>query len=113
MKFDPLDPPRKFRVGRDGQIEMSDCGRVCLAADEQVTFLTPSGKEHDFGAKRWGFYATPSVNGRLKEQGFKTALVRNAQGRLYIMVVDTDRLEEFHDYINAEQQTVCAWLDEH
>lgn len=112
MKFTPTEPPRRFRVGLDQAIEISDCGRVYLDADEQVTFVTASGREHDFVAKCWGFYATPSINGRLADQGLRTALVRNAQGRYYVMVVEKDRIEEFHDYLRAERQGLCEWLDE-
>lgn len=112
MRFEPTNPPRKFRVGRERTIELSDCGRVHLGADEQVTFVTPGGREYDFAAKRWGLYATPSVNGRLRDQGFKTALVRNTQGRIYVMVVEPERLAEFDEYLNAEQQTLVEWLDE-
>lgn len=112
MRFEPRQPPRKFRVGLARQIELSDCGRVHLAPDEQVTFVTPAGREHDFAAKSWGFYATPSVNGRLRDQGLRTALVRNAHGRLYVMVVEPERIEEFHAYLREERQHVVEWLDE-
>ena len=93
-------------------IEIADCGAIHLDADEQVTFITPSEREHDFVAKSWGFYATPSVNGRLKRQGFKTALVRNPAGAYYIMVVEAERVAEFLDYCNGEGQEVQEWLDE-
>lgn len=110
MKFEPKDPPRVFRPSP--AVEISDCGNILLQADEQVTFVTPSGKEHDVAAKEWGFYATPSVNGRLQDQGFKTALVRNAQGRHYVMVVEVEKLEQFQGYLEADDQQIVEWLDE-
>ena len=106
------DPPRTFRVGKDGGIAISDCGDIGLAPDEQVTMVSVAGKRHDFVAKEWGFYATPSVNGRLKDAGFKTALVRNLAGRCYVMVVDSDRLAAFEAYCRDEQQVIEEWLDE-
>ena len=112
MKIEQTTPPRKFRVGIENAIEISDCGRALLEPDEQLTFVTADGREHDFVAKNWGFYATPSVNGRLRNQGFKTALVRNQHGRLYVMTVAENRLEEFNAYLRAERQHVCEWLDE-
>ena len=112
MEIIRKDPPRTFRVGEDGRITISDCGDISLDADEQVTMLSAAGKRHDFAAKDWGFYATPSVNGRLKDEGFKTALVRNPAGRLYVMVVDTDRLATFEAYCRDEQQVIEEWLDE-
>jgi len=112
MKFEENNPPRKFSVGRTGAIEISDCGRVFLDPDEMVTFVTPRGHEYDVTAKDWGFYATPSVNARLRDQGFKTALVRNQQGRYYIMLVEKDRMERFLMYARDHQQELCEWLDE-
>jgi len=112
MRIDPNDPPRKYRCGVNGVVEISDCGRLRLEPDEQVTFVSASGKEHDFTAKSWGFYATPSVNARLAEQGFKTALVRNHQGRFYVMVVEREKLSDFLEYLKREQNEVEEWLDE-
>ena len=106
------DPPRRFNVGIQNQIEISDCGKVKLEADEQITFITSSGKEHDVAAKTWGFYATASVNGRLVDQGFKTAFVRNSIGRCYVMLVDRNRISEFEEYLREEKQVVEEWLDE-
>jgi hypothetical protein len=102
-----------FRVGINQQIEMVDCGRVCLEANQQVTFITSSGKEHDFAAKGWGFYATPSINGRLRDQGFRTALVRSAlSGRYFVLVIEQELMAEFHAYLEAEKLVVAEWLDE-
>lgn len=112
MRFERTDPVRVFQVGLDQQISISDCGRVYLEPDEQVTFVTPAGKEHDFVAKSWGFYATPSINGRLADQGFKTALVKNSFGKYYIMVVDPDKMADFNAYLKIERHEIAEWLDE-
>lgn len=112
MKINKKEPPRKFVVGESDQTEISDCGQIFLESDEQVSFVTASGKEHDFAAKSWGFYATPSVNARLVNEGFKTALVKNSQGRFYIMVVDKDCLSDFKAYLTTEKNEVVEWLDE-
>lgn len=113
MKIDKLDPPRVFAVGKQGGITIQECARISLAAGEQVTFVTPSGKRHDFVAKEWGFYATPSINKRLRDEGFKTALVRNHNtGRYFIMTVEEDRRALFDAYLKAEDCDVVEWLDE-
>ena len=62
--------------------------------------------------KDWGFYSTPSINGRLKNEGFKTALVENQNGQIYVMSVDKDKLDLFEKYCKDENQTVLEWLDE-
>lgn len=112
MEIDKKAVPRRFRVGAEGRIVLSDCGSIRLEADEMITFATPSGRQFDFTAKSWGFYATPSLNGRLRDQGFKTALVKNSQGRLYVMAVEADRVAEFQAYLAEDRQALVEWLDE-
>ena len=111
MRFEKNDPPRVFRVG-ENLIAISDCGKIHLEDNDQVTFVTASGREHDFTAKSWGFYATPSVNGRLIDQGFKTALVRNSSGKYYVMVIDKDKIHDFEDYLASEKNEIVEWLNE-
>lgn len=110
MKFKKLDPPRKFKVNE--RVELSDCGKVYLDENEMVSFVTPSNKEFDFAAKSWGFYVTPSVNERLRNEGFKTALVKNSMGKYYIMSVEKEKLNSFLDYLKVEENEVVQWLDE-
>jgi hypothetical protein len=112
MKIDLKEPPRTFVVGAEGQIQIKDMGDIFLQPNEQVTFVTNSGCRHDFVRKNWGFYATPSINGRLKKEGFKIALVENTQRKIYVMVVEQDKLKLFEQYCRDEQQTVLRWLDE-
>ena len=112
MKIAKNEPPRVFQIGEEQNIVIFDCGKIYLEPDEQVTFVTAAGKEHDFAAKPWGYYATPSVNGRLVKQGFKTALVKNQLGKYYVMVVDSDRISDFKAYLSAEKNEVVEWLDE-
>ena len=112
MRIKKIEPPRIFRVGEGNKVEISDCARISLGPDEQVTFVNEPGKEHDFTAKSWGFYATPSVNARLVEQGFKTALVKNKLDRYFIMVVDTGCMADFEAYLKAEKNELIEWLDE-
>ena len=112
MKFNLKDEPRKFKVGLENQIEISDCGEIKLEPNEQVTFITDAGSRFDFAKKDWGFYATPSVNGRLKNEGFKTALVKNMKNQIYVMAVEKTKLTEFEVYCQEEKQKVLEWLDE-
>jgi len=112
MNSNHIHPPRKFRVGQEKQIEISHCLNLQLNPDEQVTLLTDSKKEFDLVRKSWGFYATPSVNSRLKKQGFKTALVKNLNNRHYVMLVENDQMDSFHEYLQEEQSEIVQWLDE-
>lgn len=110
MKLDIKETPREFKAKK---FTIKDYGKIFLDSDEMVSFVTNGGKEFDFAAKSWGFYATPSVNARLKNQGFKTALVVNENNQLYIMAVEKDKLAEFFEYLKDEQDNrVLCWLDE-
>ena len=113
MKFTPVDPPRRFEVTGSGvRLTLSDCGRVALLPDEQVTFTTDTGGEFDVTRKNWGFYATPSTNGRLKSFGLRAALIRNVAGRLFVVLVEHGKEEEFLAYVNADKLTLLTWIDD-
>lgn len=112
MKVIEKRPLRAFKVGVNNNIEIFDCAKIYLRHNEQVTFITKGGKEYDVTAKEWGFYATPSLNSRLKKQGFKAALVKNIKGRYFVMLVEKDRRKEFTKYLKAEDMQISGWLDE-
>ncbi|WKZ36509.1 MAG: hypothetical protein QY332_01040 [Anaerolineales bacterium] len=111
MKLKIIEPPREFKAG--SSINMKDCARIELLADEQVTFLTESGAEYDVARKNWGYYATPSLNGRLINNGFKAALTKNTgSGRYFVMLVEYDKQELFFKYLDGESMILVEWLDE-
>ena len=113
MQFKPLDPPRKFEVTGAGiKLDLSDCGSIELKPDEQVTFTTDSGGQYDVTRKSWGFYATPSINGRLKSFGLRGALVVSKFGKIFLMLVETGKESEFFIYINSDLQNFICWLDD-
>jgi|KBSSwiStaDraftv2_1062776.scaffolds.fasta_scaffold907592_2 hypothetical protein len=113
MKFTPIDPPRRFEVsGRGVKLILSDCAHIALAPDEQVTFTTESGGEYDVVRKDWGFYATPSTNGRLKSFGLRAALVVSGYGKLFVVLVEAGREDAFLAYVTADQQRLLCWLDD-
>ena len=111
MKFDRRDIPRVFNVGQHGEIAISDCGRIQLLPDEQVTFVTEAGGEYDIVRKDWGFYATPSTNDRLVKHGFSTVLVRSPENKIYVFLVEPTREQEFQSYVTHEGHTLILWLD--
>lgn len=113
MKIDVKDPPRSYTVGNTARFSMHDCATIGLAPDEQVTFVTESGAEYDVARKTWGFYATPSLNGRLQSFGLRTALIRNRlTNRYFILLVEQGHQEEFEAYLKQEECSVVVWLDD-
>lgn len=91
---------------------MADCGSVALAPDEQLTLVTEAGGELDVARKDWGFYATPSLNGRLSGFGLRAALIRNrVTERYFVVVVERGHEASFDAYLEQESCGVVAWLD--
>ena len=111
MEYLPQQPPRTFDVGYHQVIRLQDCGRIRMAPDEQVTFLTDQGAEYDVVRKDWGFYATPSMNGRLASFGLRAVLVKSPRGKFYLMLVERGKEPAFHAYLDGERHTVASWLD--
>jgi len=111
VKFTPNNPPRTYEVGFGEKIAISDCGRVELAPNEQLTFLTESGAEYDLTRKDWGFYATPSLNGRLASFGLRGVLVRNRIGRYFVLLVEQGKEVAFERYLAIEALAIVVWLD--
>lgn len=112
MKFTPKDPPRRYAVGNAVKFEIADCGTVALAPDEQVTFTTEDGGEYDVARKDWGFYATPSLNGRLESFGLRGVLIQNrGTGRYFVLLVERGREPSFEAYLRQENLRVVHWLD--
>lgn len=112
MKYKFKEQPRKFRVGVNQDIELSDCGQIFLDSNEQVTFNDDHDNEYDVCKKNWGYYATPSLNGRLDSFNFYSALVMNKHTqRKYIMLIHKDKLDLFNEYISQEDQEIIFWFN--
>ncbi len=102
--------PRVFEVKGH---KVKDLGKIYLNDGEMVSFVTKSGKECDFAAKDWGFYLGPSLNSRLKKEGFKVALVVNERHQLYVHAVEKEKMKEFRKYLKTGQDNrIICWLDE-
>lgn len=110
MRCEPKDPPRTFEVGDDHRITLSHVLDLELAPDEQVTILTGVGHEVDVVRKDWGFYALPSVDGRLKSFDLRTCLV-GSRGRRYVLLVEAGKEADFYAYLKKQRMRILFWLD--
>ena len=110
MKLKVIDPPRSFTVGHS-RINLKDCAHIRLNPDEQVTFVTESGAEYDVARKSWGYYATPSLNGRLMRFGIRTALVKGEDGKFFMHLIERGKEKEYEQYKQTENLTVVCWMD--
>ena len=111
MKSTPITPPRSFKVGHPGrEIELYHVLDLELGYDEQVTLKTDNGGEFDICRKSWGYYATPSLNGRLASFGYRSCLV-NSGARRYVQVIEITRMDEYLAYVAEQGMEIIAWLD--
>lgn len=53
---------------------------------------------------------TPSINGRLKREGFKIAIVKNETGKIYIMAVEKEKKIQFKKYCSNQKQKILNWI---
>lgn len=111
MRLERREPARTFEAGRNCQITISHVADLELEPDEQVTLVGPQGSELDIVRKDWGYYGTPSLNGRLRRKGLRAALAHNEAGLAYLMLVEEGRERAFHEYCRKERQTLICWLD--
>ena len=111
MRIDLIKPAREF-IARG--IPLLHSANIELDPDEQVTFVTASGTEFDVVRKDWGYYGTPSLNGRLAANGLRAALVRgNKSGKVFVLFVEVGKEPEFNAYIEWDGLTILSWLDTH
>ena len=112
MKFFRKKQPREFKVGNKIKFSMYDCGKVHLGEDEQVTFITDDGNEYDVAKKNWGFYATPSMNGRLESFNLRTVLIRNKNtNRFFLFLVEKGKEDKFYNYLDLEDLEIIILMD--
>jgi len=95
------------RIFEANENKIKEVAKIELDSNEMITFIKDN-KEFDFIAKEWGYYATPSINKRLKNFGYKT----NSYGKYFINVVEVEKLDKFYDYLKKENSEVIKWLDE-
>ena len=109
MKLTVQDPPRVFTPRPT--IQMKDCARIKLDENEQVTFATDSGAEYDVARMSWGFYATPSLNGRLEKFGLRALLVKSQSAKCFVLLVERGKEADLQHYLNTEGHVIVCWLD--
>tara|TARA_B100000900_G_C20491480_1_gene679749 strand:+ start:28 stop:360 length:333 start_codon:yes stop_codon:yes gene_type:complete len=91
------------------KLKIIDKGSIYLKDDNQVTFRYKKS-EYDVCRKNWGYYATPSINGRLQNFGFKTFLTQNKFKKIYINLVHSNKMKIFKKYLKKEKSKILIEL---
>lgn len=109
MKLTVITPPRSFKPTEG--VHLEDCARLELEANEQVTFVTHTGAEYDVARTAWGFYATPSLNGRLTKFGLRALLVKSFAAKYYLLFVEVGKEADLQRYLDVAGHVIVCWLD--
>lgn len=109
MRVEPLEPPREFVAGA---VTIRHAADLWLEPDEQVTLHAPSGSQLDVVRKSWGYYATPSLNARLRDHGLSARLVAGARGLVYLLLVEDGAEADFAAYLAREGMRELCRLDD-
>lgn len=114
IKVDLKTSPRTFKLGN---FTMIDHGKIHFMSEQKDTnefFSLTNAKnmECDIAATSWGYYLGPSLNSRLKNQGFRSAIMVNKMSQLYIVAIDEGEMEKFNSYIKQNDLKVITWLDD-
>ncbi len=101
MKIKLNKKVRKFVVGIKKTI-LKDLGKIYLNSNEQLTFIKKKS-EFDIVKKNWGYYATPSINKRLKRFNFRTFITKNSFNFIFVMIVHKEKMKEFKKYLKNDK----------
>jgi len=112
MKVKVKSVPRTFPVGI-AHTQLSHVADIDLETDEMVTFESGGNFEYDVCRKSWGYYATPSLGGRLRAFGWRAAVMRNIDTRhCFVVLVQEGKEDEWMAYMVSERQELVLWIDD-
>jgi hypothetical protein len=97
---------------KNNKINLFKKADIFLKDNEFITFFEKkkTHKEYDVVKKNWGYYATPSINKRLKFYGYSVAIIKNLHGKYFICIVNVDKRRDFYQYLKKDKQKIILWL---
>lgn len=101
---------RKFYGSKFSKIKIKDCANIFLNSNEQVSFVINKKSKYDLTKTNWGFYATPSINKRLKDNKLSAYIVKNLyNSRIFVLIVENKRKKKFLKYLKKEKLKILPW----
>ena len=84
-----------------------------IKKNKKIRKFSIKKQEYDLCKKEWGFYATPSINSRLKNNNFTTLIVQGKKfGKFYIHIVDKKKINVHKKYLKSEKLKIIKWPKE-
>ncbi len=105
---------RKFNTKSKLNTKITLVKKIFLKENQQITFLEKfkqKKREYDVVKKRWGYYATPSINKRLKKFSYECAIIKNNNNKFFICLVNKNMKKEFKFYLKKDDQHIVCWLN--
>ncbi len=105
---------RKFNTKSRLNTELTLVKKINLKENQQITFVEYSKgkiKEYDVVKKDWGYYATPSINKRLKKFKYECALIKNKQNKFFLCLINKNMKKKFILYLKDDDQKIVCWLN--
>jgi hypothetical protein len=100
---------KKKKEYKVGEVTITDNGIISLEDNEQITFVHNKDQQYDVSKTSWGFYATPSINVRLKKYKFCTFIVMNKLKKIFIHIVDKKEIKNHKKYLKSESMVIIEW----
>jgi hypothetical protein len=100
---------RNFKINNSLQIK--ECGEIYFSQNEMIN-IKIKNNNNEITAKNWGFYLTPSINVRLKKNGFKCAIIKNKQNKFFVCLVinKNKKINTFKKYLKRDKQKLVTFL---
>ena len=100
---------KKFNTKSKLNTQITLIKKIYLKENQQITFIEKFKKkikEYDVVKKSWGYYATPSINKRLKKFNFRTYITKNFYNHINIMIVHKEKDKNFKKYLKIEKMKI-------
>ena len=106
-----IDPPRRFAVGTDGWVTMTDCARLTPKIGELITIMEAGGSACWQVARRsWGFALPVALDRPVGERGLRAVLSGKDKHKAHLLLFDPARSDSFLDYETRENHRRLADL---
>lgn len=102
---------RNFNTKSKLDTQITVLKHIFLKKNQQITFVEKKKKEYDIVKKEWGYYATPSINRRLKKFGYECLIIKNRQNKFFLCIVNKDLKKKFKLYLKQDDQKIVCWLN--
>jgi hypothetical protein len=102
---------KKKRRYNIGSVCITDVASVVLNNDEQITLMEKNYNfQYDICKKSWGYYATPSLNSRLKKNNLSSYIVKSKKNnKIFIHLVKKSKKKSYLLYLKSQNMEIINW----